>query len=497
MTNTAFYPQPITWSSFFNFLPVVELFRSIVTSFTENADAGGPVNVAEIRERQSTLEDRLFDDSDELKPFERPSGGGDGDPGKDDKGDDDGAGDDGEGDKGGSDDGEEDDSEEGEKDKDKDKDKDEDFDYEKDSESMARKTARENGRRLKELEAQHADLIVKHTTAEKERDELRQRVQQYEQVTIDPRTTPAYQEVLNEMWNDVDAAIAEELPPVATELSNKFSKYVAQYLPTLRMQAGERAAAVAKLKETIAVELGGHDVPYEELLEDDRVAADELARQVLAVVRRNAPRATKLIEIENEVRERAKKGRLASGVREYEDRANFIKQAIKPVGELDDKLIEQDPEIPEAIVTRMAKEDPDFDARLKSAKSDIEELLAGGPKPLTEAEMDALEEQGVDLNEYQKRRLISFRERVKKNAPLLVRGLALAHLTNKTLTTYAKEHLKERKKRDELAVLDSLRRHNDVKATAAEKEKLQQQKAKENEDPRKRPLAVDSIFGPE
>ena len=491
MTNTAFYPQPISWSSFFNFAPVVEFFRSVVASFTENADAGDPVNVAEIRERQSTLEDRLFDDSDELKPFERPSGGGDGDPGKDDKGDDE-SGDD----EGGDDKGEQgDEGEQGEDSKGGEKDKDEDFDYEKDSESMARKTARENGRRLKEMEAQHADLIVKHTTVEKERDELRQRVQQYEQVTIDPRTTPAYQEVLNEMWNDVDAAIAEELPPVATELSNKFSKYVAQYLPTLRMQAGERAAAVAKLKETIAVELGGHDVPYEELLEDDRVAADELARQVLAVVRRNAPRATKLIEIENEVRERAKKGRLASGVREYEDRANFIKQAIKPVGELDDKLVEQDPEIPEAIVTRMAKEDPDFDARLKAAKSDIEELLAGGPKPLTEAEMDALEEQGVDLNEYQKRRLISFRERVKKNAPLLVRGLALAHLTNKTLTTYAKEHLKERKKRDELAVLDSLRRQNDVKATATEKEKLQQQKAKENEDPRKRPLAVDSIFG--
>jgi hypothetical protein len=493
MTNTAFYPQPISWSSFLNFTPVLEFFKSIVASFTDNNNTGDPVNVGEIRERQATLEDRLFDDSDELTPFQKPSGGGDEDPNK--GGDEDpnkGGDEDSEGDqKGGEKGGEEEGEEEGDDVQDKEG---EDFDYEKDTESMARKTARENGRRLKDLEAQHADLIVKHTSAEKERDELRQRVQQYEQVTIDPRTTPAYQEVLNEMWNDVDAAIAEELPPAATELSNRFGKYVAQYLPTLRMQASERATAVAKLKQTIASELSGHDEPYEELLEDDRVAADDLARQVLAVIRRNAPRATKLIEIENEVRERAKKGRLASGVREYEDRANFIKQAVKPVGELEDQLVEKDPEIPEAIVTRMAKEDPEFDKRLKSAKKDIEELLAGGPKPLTEAEMDALEEQGVDLNDYQKRRLKDFRERVKRNAPLLVRGLALANLTNKTLTTYAKEHLKSRKKLDELEVLDSLRRQNTVKKTSEEQAKLQQQKEKENDDPRKRPLAVDSIF---
>jgi hypothetical protein len=105
-----------------------------------------------------------------------------------------------------------------------------------------------------------------------------------------------------------------------------------------------------------------------------------------------------------------------------------------------------------------------------------------------------LEEQGVDLNDYQKRRLKDFRERVKRNAPLLVRGLALANLTNKTLTTYAKEHLKSRKKLDELEVLDSLRRQNTVKKTSEEQAKLQQQKEKENDDPRKRPLAVDSIF---
>ena len=463
MTYTAYYPQFPSLGLLF--APLVRFAKSALALFQDGA-GDAPVNIEEVRARGATLIDRLFDDEKELKPFDKPSGGGD-DPPPDRKDDD--AGDDPPPDR-------------------------KDRDFEADDESMARKTARENGRELKDLKTQHADLVVKHANAEKERDELRQRVQQYEQVTIDPRTTPAYQEVLGEMWRDVDAAIAEELPPAATALSNKFSKYVADYLPTLGMKSDERAAAVAKLKQRIAVELTNSDEPYEDMLEDDRVAADDLARQVLAVIRRNAPRATKLLEIESEVRERAKKGRLASGVREYDERANFIKSAIKPVGEMEDKLVAAAPEIPEAILTRMAKNDPAFMDKLNDAKVIVEELLTGAPKPLTESEMDALEEQGIDISDYQKKRMKDYRDRVKTYAPLVVRGLALANLTNKTLTTYAKEHLKAGKHLDELDVLDNLQRKKVDTKTSKEAAEAKKKEEAANADPRSRPLPVAKIF---
>ena len=477
MTYPAYYPQFPNLGLLF--APLIRFAKSALAVFQDGAD-DVPVNIEEVRARGATLIDRLFDDEKELKPYDKPPGGGGDDPPPDKKDDD--TGDDPPPDK--KDDDAGDDPPPDKKDR----------DFEADDESMARKTARENGRELKDLKTQHADLVVKHTAAEKERDELRQRVQQYEQVTIDPRTTPAYQEVLGEMWRDVDAAIAEELPPAATALSNKFSKYVADYLPTLNMKSDERAAAVAKLKQRIAVELTNPDEPYEDMLEDDRVAADDLARQVLAVIRRNAPRATKLLEIESEVRERAKKGRLASGVREYDEKAKFIKSTIKPVGEMDDKLVAAAPEIPEAILTRMAKDDPAFMAKLTDAKNIVEELLAGAPKPLTESEMDALEEQGIDISDYQKKRMKDYRDRVKTYAPLVVRGLALANLTNKTLTTYAKEHLKAAKRLDELDVLDNLQRKNVTTKTSKELAEAKKKEEAAKADPRSRPLPLDKVF---
>lgn len=476
MTNTLVYPQFPTfgslWASFVGFM---KTSLAVFTEPTGSEDA--PVNIGEIQARADTLVDRLFDDNKDFTPFEKPPGEEEPKPDNEDE----------PGEEPGDEPGEE--GPEGDPGKSGEEDK---VDFESD-ETMARKTAKENGRKLKELEAKHGDLVVKHTEAEKERDELRQRLQQYEQVTIDPRATPAYQEVLGEMWRDVDAAIAEELPPAAAGLSDRFGKYVAQYLPTLKMQAAERADAVTKLKRTIAVELSGLDTPYEDLLEDDRMAADELARQVLGVVRRNAPKATKLIEIENEVRDRAKKGRLATGLREYEDKANFIASAVQPVGSLSDELIEQAPDVPEAIVARMAKEDAVFETKLKAAKTLVAELLAGAPKPLTESEMDALEEQGIDLNEYQKRRMKDYRDRIKENAPLLVRGLALTSLTNKTLGTYAKEHLKGARKRDELDILNDLSRKTSVQKLTKDQAEAEARK-KQDEDPRTRPLASRSIF---
>lgn len=483
MTNTLVYPQFPTfgslWASF------VEFAKSALAVFNDpNSGVDDSIDIGEVRERAGSLVDRLFDDNKDFTPFEKPSEDGNQDPGgnqdPEDKPDDQDPED------------KPDDQDSEDKPDDQDLEDDGKIDFESD-ETMARKTAKENGRKLKELETKHGDLVVKYTEAEKERDELRQRLQQYEQVTIDPRATPAYQEVLGDMWRDVDAAIAEELPPAAAGLADRFGKYVAQYLPTLKMQAAERAEAVAKLKRTIAVELSGLDSPYEDLLEDDRMAADELARQVLGVVRRNAPKATKLIEIENEVRDRAKKGRLATGLREYEDKANFIASTVQPVGLLSDDLIAQAPDVPEAIVARMAKEDTLFETKLKAAKNLVAELLAGAPKPLTESEMDALEEQGIDLNEYQKRRMKDYRDRIKENAPLLVRGLALTSLTNKTLATYAKEHLKDARKRDELDILNDLGRKTSVQKLSKEQAEAEARK-KQNEDPRLRPLATDGLF---
>lgn len=472
MTNTLIYPQFPTLGSLF--APIVNFVKNALALFTKPDDAA--INIDEVRERSTSLIDRLFDDSKEFQSFDKPPGNDQEPEEKEPE----------------EEEGEEKEPEEKEPDEEEGEVKPEEVDFESD-ETMARKTAKENGRKLKELETRHADLVVKNTEAEKERDELRQRLQQYEQVTIDPRATPAYQEVLGEMWRDVDAAIAEELPPAASGLSDKFGKYVAQYLPTLKMESGDRAAAVSKLKQSIATDLNGLDTPYEELLEDDRIAADELARQVLAVIRRNAPRATKLMEIESEVRDRAKKGRLATGLREFEDKANFISATVQPVGSLSDSLIEKAPDVPEAIVARMAKEDSVFETKLKAAKSVVAELLAGSPKPLTESEMDALEEQGIDLNEYQKRRMKEYRDKIKQHAPLLVRGLALASLTNKTLTTYAKEHLKGSRKRDELEILNDLSRKSSVQKLTKEQEEAEARK-KQDEDPRKRPLATKNLF---
>jgi len=344
----------------------------------------------------------------------------------------------------------------------------EEDDHSSGRESRAQAEAKKNGKLLKAEKARAAQLLLDKKKSDDELADARARLEEFNKLTIDPRSTPEYLELNEQMWKDVDTAVAEELPSSAAKLSDHFAGYLKAYLASTRLGTSERTAAVSELKARIVSDMGGFSDPYSELLDDERVAADTLAREVLSVVRRNAPRAEDMIKLESKLREKAKAGRLVQGAREYDRSYSALTPVLDGLGNLPDNLVEENPYSPEAVLTQLVKHNEKLDKKLKKSKADVLEIIMG-PKPITDKEYETLEEQGVDIKEFLQTKEKAFAAKRAKLLPVIVKALAVLPFANKAMEALAREQREESEKRDELETLGSIESKRKAPVPAAKK----------------------------
>ncbi len=321
------------------------------------------------------------------------------------------------------------------------------------NETMARKLAKENGRKVKELDTRLKERELELDRVRQELEEREARLTELQQTGFKPQDHPDFKTLENEIRSDYEQAF--ELIPNGENLSAGFGKFLADYQKLGTLEGEERRGALQNLKERIVERSGRFADPYADLLEDEKKEADALALDVLRVVQRNSTKFTKLNETFERLTEQAKSGQLALGEKEYQRTVAEFSPAIEAVGDLPDDAVEADPHAIESAVARLAKENPEYAKRLKQAKRDVLELLAG-PRVLTQADLDKLKANGTDPKAFNAQRIKAHREKKQKLAVMLVQGLVTRPLFKEMSEKLAALESKAKEEEDEEEVIQKV-----------------------------------------
>lgn len=334
------------------------------------------------------------------------------------------------------------------------------------NETVARKLAKENGRKLKELEVKHKELELDLERIRQEREDLEAKVKEYETTRIQPRNHPDFVELQKEILEDMERAADILTLKDPTLFTSNFGHLIQDYIKLDGLSGVDRRKAVSDFRQSIMTRLELTDLEYNDLEAEDKREVDRTINEVLAVVQRNTPKTKKLLQLDNDLHEKARRGTLAVGVREYESSLREISPVLDSIGTLSDELIESDPFSPESIVSKLAKESPEIKRKLEAAKRDVIDIYLG-PRALTQEEIEKLENTGTDVKKFMVERQKAIFEKRKKLAPLIVHGLA----TRTLLKQYAEKLAKyEADKEAEESELDALRQTS-KENTAPVKEK--------------------------
>lgn len=347
--------------------------------------------------------------------------------------------------------------------------------------------AKRNGKLLKKTTAKLTDVTLENTNLKQQLQEANERLTEYGKVKINPREHPDYVELNAKVWADVDGAIAEDLPPSCVKFDTDFSKYVETYINATKKAGAERTAAINALKQEMVETHGGLSEKYADLDDDEKQIADNLAKDLLGVVKRNSPRIEELIRIEGKIKTDAEAGRIALNAKEYAQNKAEFREYVKGVGKLDSKLVKENPFSPEAAITQLVQSSPAMAKRLEAATEDLETLMVG-LRPLTAAEYESLEEQGTDIKAYLKERKKRFEEKRRSLMPLLLRGLMTSNLTKKALESLVREQMKESDTEDELKALSDIERKKKLKKTESKPEEPKYK------NPRNAPSSIDQYL---
>lgn len=349
------------------------------------------------------------------------------------------------------------------------------------NDSAAVRQAKLKGREAKELKTKLTERELELENIQKERDELRARLDEVEATKIKPEDHPEYTSLRDEILTDVGEAsdlLAVSDPSLITK---NFGNFMADYLDMSAKTGEERVEARTALKASIVDSLKLSEIPYEELDEDEKRQYEGVVTDVLKIVQRNSGKTKELQKLHGTLIERAKTGLLSTGVRQYESTVSEFKPVLDSIGSLEDDIIEANPHAIESVVSKLVKESPDAAKRLEKAKKDVLEVLIG-PRALTQKEIDKLEAAGENVKEFMAERAKAHRSKQLKLAAMFVQGL----MTRSTLKeTLAKLSKLEKDSDEEESELDILRKT--TKKTA-------KSKAKEVR-PRDRVSPLSSILG--
>jgi len=299
--------------------------------------------------------------------------------------------------------------------------KEEEIDLDKAPESIARQQAKENGRKVKELSTKLTEFELDKTRVENELAEARKELEVFKTSQIDPTSHPEYKKITESIWSDVED-VELDLPEGKFALRDKFGTYLREFKATKSLPVDERRKALANLKAKVVDQIGNFDSPFDELLEDDRPAAEMIAGKVFDTLKKHTGSLDKLDELAHDIKTKAQNGQLERGIEDYTKQATSISQVLASFEAISEDAIEADPYAPESVVAKMLKGDERYQKRFQSVQRDITEAFAG-PRPLTQKELDALEAQGKDLKTFHKERNKQSESKRLKLATMLAQAL--------------------------------------------------------------------------
>lgn len=276
-------------------------------------------------------------------------------------------------------------------------------------ESKAVERARIEGKRRKELELEKKEWELERDRIQNERDEYERRLKEFESTKIKPTEHPDFIAMRDEILKDVK----EEVDDLESDNADDIYKNLGGYIE--RYRKADAADAMSKFKDEVASELFEGTDTWDELERDDR----RVVNAAIKLIKKSTGKADKLEDLRNSLEERANKGILAVGVKEYERNAAEFQPILDAVGDLSDEIIEANPYAIESAVARIAKTDK---KRLESAKKDVFEIM-NGLRPLTQEELEKLNANGTDVKAFQLQRQKALVEKKKKLAALLIQGL--------------------------------------------------------------------------
>lgn len=326
-------------------------------------------------------------------------------------------------------------------------------------ETKAEERAKIEGKRRKELELTLKEKELEFDRVQKELDEYKGRLNEFESTKIKPTEHPDFISFRDDILKEAKDEVEELEAPNAQNIYKNLGSFIDRY-----RKAGEDTT---KFKDELAKELFTDIESWDELDKEDK----RVVNAALKLIKKSTSKADKLEELRNSLEERANKGILAVGVKEYERAISEFKPILDPIGDLDDEIIETDPYSIESVTAKIARTDK---KRVDAAKKDVMEIL-NGLRPLTQEELDKLNANGTDVKTFQAQRQKAFVDKKKKLAALLVQGL----VTRSTFKEMAQElaELKGKKESEE-SEDDALRKVSKKKGVVKEEPK----KAKTRED---------------
>lgn len=346
--------------------------------------------------------------------------------------------------------------------------------------------AKRSGKELKRVKRTLTEKELELSTARQELQEANERISELSKVKVNPKDVPEYSELFEAVWADIDGAIAEDLPASCKDLDKFMNGYMGAYINATRKSASERAEAITELKQTILTNQGG--LTKEELEDGDPTdleRANLVVKEVMALIKRNAPKVIELRGLEEKIGKDSEAGRIAVNLKDYEKGQKELRALLSGVGKLDEKLIKEDPYSPEALLSQLVKNNPATKARLEQGIEDIVSFVQG-MRPLSVKEYEELETNGTDIKAFLKSRKAAHVDKVKRLAPMLLRGLVTANFSTKALKALIEEQAEKLDDKDDLDTLADIERKNKRKIKG-EKDTKERPKS---DDPRRRPLAI-------
>jgi hypothetical protein len=294
---------------------------------------------------------------------------------------------------------------------------------EPENETVARKMAKENGRRAKLAEAKLREHELEIDRLKSELEAEKARREEIEAVQVDPRDFPEVKSLREKVLNDVKRGAALLGVRDPKTFRDNFGSYITSFMDADALDGEEFDAAILNLRKQIIKDVGGFEDAYDDLDFTEQARADAIADKAMAVLERAVPDTKKAIELAEGLKSRAKTGQLMVGTREYQAAVAEYQPVLDAIGDLPDEVIEADPHSIPTVVARMVKESPEARRRLERAKADVLEIIVG-PRAITQEEAEKLQANGTDLKTFYAERQKLVAEKRKKLIPLLVQGLA-------------------------------------------------------------------------
>lgn len=335
-------------------------------------------------------------------------------------------------------------------------------------ETVARKMAKENGRKVKELSAELTTLKLERDQERAAREKAERDRDDAKKVYADPLKDPEYRKIHESVMTDVRESA--ELIDGARNIPANFGGLVTKYLKA-RNAGDERPAQIDALKAEIIEKCVVKDVPFEDMDDFEKRDAEKTALKVMSLIRKNADPVQQAVDLAQKLKNDAEEGSFVMREREYGESSGRLKPLIEDLGTLADDVIEANPHAVESIVAALIRDNPAAKTRATKLKADLIEVFAG-LRPLTKAETDKLKTEGADLKEYESERRKAHDAKVKRFVAYAFHGTMIRSLVGpmaKELATFKGEKDAEE---SELDTLMNRTKKRGPKKKAPESQKL-------------------------